>query len=129
MKHIKKNKKEKQIFCCSLCNKSFNESHNFHQHMLIHLGERPEKCKHCEKTFRTKPSLAKHLLSHSMTKHFVCDLCHKAFKYEASMKRHVKKGRCQLGLHWVPLRKKVYKGKVNFDIKKSAKEVISKTIN
>jgi len=157
MKHIKKNKKEKQIFCCSLCNKSFNESHNFHQHMLIHLGERPEKCKHCEKAFRTKPSLAKHLLSHSMTKHFVCDLCHKAFKtrdelkqhfishttgkpfrcdhcqqafkYEASMKRHVKKGRCQLGLHWVPLRKKVYKEKVNFDIKKSAKEVISKTIN
>lgn len=150
--HIgKKHIKSKHHFSCSLCMKTFSEGHNFHLHMLIHLGERPEKCHHCDKSFRTKPSLAKHILSHSSKKLFACDVCAKAFKtkdelkqhaishttgkpfhcdhcrqafkYEASMKRHMKKGRCQLGLHWVPLRKKIYKKSVTPPVFKSIKNI------
>ena len=53
-------------FFCSLCdNKAFKHAFNYHLHMLIHLGEQPEKCRFCSKAFRTKPSLRKHELIHT----------------------------------------------------------------
>ena len=53
-------------FFCSLCdNKAFKQAFNYHLHMLIHLGEQPEKCRFCSKAFRTKPSLRKHELIHT----------------------------------------------------------------
>ena len=56
----------KEGFFCSLCdNKAFKQAFNYHLHMLIHLGEQPEKCRFCSKAFRTKPSLRKHELIHT----------------------------------------------------------------
>ncbi len=124
---------------CTLCdNKEFKQAFNYHLHMLIHLGELPERCRYCPKTFRTKPSLRKHELihtgvkshecqkcssrfktrdelkqheiSHSTEKPWRCDHCLIRFKYQASLKRHVKKGRCLIGKHWCPLEPRKARG-------------------
>ena len=121
-------------FNCTICDKGFKHPLNYHLHMLIHLGEQPERCRFCCKTFRTKPSLRKHELVHTgekshecpscdsafktkdelkqhsiahlTVKSFQCSYCDIKFKYQASMKRHEKKGRCKIGKHWCPLVKR-----------------------
>lgn len=129
--------KSKHSFTCTVCDKVFKQAFNYHLHMLIHLGEQPERCRFCTKSFRTKPSLRKHELIHTGEKPHVCDMCqasfktkdelkqhgishrtdkpfqcrhcHIQFKYQASMKRHEKKGRCVIGKHWCPVKKRVGK--------------------
>jgi len=125
----------RQVFRCSLCNnKVFKQAFNYHLHMLIHLEEQPEKCRFCSKAFRTKPSLRKHELihtghkrfscfecsakfktkdelkqhsiSHTTGKPYRCTFCALDFKYQASLKRHEKKGRCKIGKHWCPTKKR-----------------------
>ena len=126
-------------FFCTICRRHFKQSCNYHQHMLIHIGEQPEVCRFCGKTFRTRPSLKKHEMIHTGQKPFQCDQCPNVFKtrdelkqhaishsteklyqclhcrgqfkYQASLKRHEKKGRCKIGKHWCPLEKKNYKKK------------------
>lgn len=126
-------------FFCTICRRHFKQSCNYHQHMLIHIGEQPEVCRYCGKTFRTRPSLKKHEMIHTGQKPFQCDQCPNVFKtrdelkqhaishsteklyqclhcrgqfkYQASLKRHEKKGRCKIGKHWCPLEKKNYKKK------------------
>ena len=118
-------------FTCTLCVKDFKHAFNYHLHMLIHLGELPERCRYCPKSFRTRPSLRKHELihtgvkphecgecgskfktkdelkqheiRHTTEKPWKCGHCSITFKYQASLKRHVKKGRCLIGKHWCPL--------------------------
>lgn len=136
-------------FYCSLCdNKAFKQAFNYHLHMLIHLGEQPEKCRFCAKAFRTKPSLRKHELihtghkrhkcsecnscfktkdelkqhgiSHTTGKPYRCDFCSVKFKYQASLKRHEKKGRCKIGKHWCPdKRRSEPENQVDPEIRKS----------
>ena len=50
------------LFCCPLCNKTFNLKGNLKKHYLIHMGKRPFKCQYCSKQFRQKVTLKMHVL-------------------------------------------------------------------
>ena len=78
-----------QGLVCGLCdNKTFKHAFNYHLHMLIHLEERPEKCRYCAKAFRTKPSLRKHELIHTGHKPHPCHQCNSTFKTKDELKQH-----------------------------------------
>ncbi|XP_076628961.1 uncharacterized protein LOC143345562 isoform X19 [Colletes latitarsis] len=53
-----------KIYNCTLCQKNFNQSGNFHQHVLTHAGIRPYRCDICEEDFTQRSSLLRHRRQH-----------------------------------------------------------------
>jgi len=74
----------------------------------VHLisGHKRYKCSECNSRFKTKDELKQHGISHTTGKPYRCSFCSMKFKYQASLKRHEKKGRCKIGKHWCPVRKR-----------------------
>ena len=51
---------DKRIFKCTLCPKSFMESHSLKDHMNVHTGEKPHKCPVCGQGFASKATMQGH---------------------------------------------------------------------
>lgn len=66
-KHNKKSGRTVRYFLCQYdnCDKKFNKSWNFIDHMRMHNGEKPYKCKDCGKEFTQKGNFNKHCRIHS----------------------------------------------------------------
>ena len=108
----------REIYKCSVCNKEFRQSGNFHSHMQLHMeanrickcgvcgldfndsdslqahmrsqhtGSHPYKCEHCNREFNQFNNLRRHLRVHR-DKIFKCNLCDRVFNEEFYLKMHM----------------------------------------
>jgi uncharacterized Zn-finger protein len=85
------------IYCCKYneCNKKFTKVWNLLDHVRMHEGIRPFKCKFCPKSFTQKGNLKEHQIQHSLTtlkerKRFKCTICGKGYteRYNLEVSNH-----------------------------------------
>jgi KRAB domain-containing zinc finger protein len=55
----------KKPFNCTLCDKSFAQSHHLEWHMRVHTGENPYNCTLCDKSFAQRNHLKQHMRIHT----------------------------------------------------------------
>ncbi len=60
-----KRERDKKVFICPQCAKSFTQKIGLERHMLIHSGEKPFTCSQCGKSFRLKGNLVDHIRNRS----------------------------------------------------------------
>lgn len=58
-------KREQNLLCCSVCDKTFTNRYCLTRHLRIHIDERVYECHTCEKRFNDKSNLIQHVRIHS----------------------------------------------------------------
>ena len=113
----KKGKKQKMFHAESRLNQTFmyssNKSNKFYEKKLI--------CQHCSKKFESNYALNTHLNAHK----FKCDICFKLFNHKEDLiehKHNIEKER-GLDIKNSPIKKKNYKYKKEFGVKKDKIEI------
>lgn len=91
--HNKKtNRKLKRMVCkYEGCDKVFEKKWNFKDHIRMHMGETPYKCRECNKSFTQRGNLVKHERQHTFKnlkarKIHKCSICTKAFTEKYNLK-------------------------------------------
>ncbi|KAF7196798.1 Vegetative incompatibility protein HET-E-1 [Pseudocercospora fuligena] len=69
---LKRARREKAVFQCSICSKRFARGYNLRSHMQSHNGEKPYQCSICGKPFQRQYDVKRHEALHSGQKAFVC---------------------------------------------------------
>lgn len=78
-----------QLYRCMECNKTFSTPHHLLNHLRVHSGERPYKCKDCTSCFTQAGSLKVHMDSvHAGQKKHKCSICSWTFARMSHLKRH-----------------------------------------
>jgi KRAB domain-containing zinc finger protein len=62
--HAQHTARDKMKYKCDHCGKGFSESQKLNDHVNIHTGEKPHKCKFCSACFAIKGNHAQHEKSH-----------------------------------------------------------------
>ncbi|KAH3819004.1 hypothetical protein DPMN_120734 [Dreissena polymorpha] len=75
---------------CKECGYSCDTSYNLKTHMRIHSGERPYKCEECGKEFKLRDHWKTHMRIHSGERPYKCEECRKAFKLSDHLKTHIR---------------------------------------
>lgn len=85
----KKSSRQKPVFICEICNRTFTSSHNYNQHLTAHANNDRTSCPHCHKDFR---SLKDHIKNVHNQRQFECgfDGCGKSFSKRHGLDRHLK---------------------------------------
>ena len=74
---------------CDQCNFTTTTSSKLKNHLMMHLDERPFKCRDCEKTFRTNSQLTEHSsILHSKEQTISCDECLATFNTQSQLNKH-----------------------------------------
>lgn len=74
---------------CPECKKVLIKEHIM-EHLRLHSGDRPYKCRYCEKEFVASTTLRKHLQGHLGFTNRKCETCGKEFKKISSYTMHLK---------------------------------------
>ncbi|XP_035215014.1 zinc finger protein 716-like [Stegodyphus dumicola] len=69
---------------CEVC-EMFGSKAIFHNHMLIHTGEKPHVYEVCKKMFTRKSVLNQHIVIHTGQKAHICEVCNKMFTEKGSL--------------------------------------------
>ena len=84
--------KDKKIFQCDVCKKTFGEAYTLKRHMLIHQDSRNQHwCGQCQQSFTTPSRLNEHKKHHQGK--VSCEWCRKQFMDPKGLKEHHQ--RCQ----------------------------------
>lgn len=70
---------------CQICG---TKQTNLKQHMMIHTGERPFKCKFCKKEFSQVGHFQHHVNIHTGIKPYTCNVCEKSFPSPSGLTLH-----------------------------------------
>ena len=70
------NPQKVKTFICELCGNAYSRTTGLKQHMISrHSTQRDFKCTECDKAFTNKNRLANHLRIHTGAKPFKCKIC------------------------------------------------------
>lgn len=76
---------------CPECNKQLKKQYVI-EHLRLHSGDRPFRCRHCDKGFISYVSLRRHIIGHLGLTARKCEICGKEYKkiqsYEIHMAKH-----------------------------------------
>ena len=91
--HIKdKHEISTDIFTCDQCHKEYNKKEKLKNHMTLHTGEKPYKCREvCDKAFRSRVPREDHERQHRGVKEFQCTRCPKMFMKAGGLRVHMKR--------------------------------------
>ena len=82
--------KDKEMYKCDLCPKSYNHKRTLQEHMNIHTQQQIYKCSLCPKTFLKKAYLSYHSKVHQESKPFECTICTSSFRVKGKLTEHIK---------------------------------------
>ncbi|GAB0092596.1 hypothetical protein DMENIID0001_076030 [Sergentomyia squamirostris] len=81
-----------QSLTCHICDKMFENTNTYQNHMLQHVGNKKQKfgCDQCGECFKGKYHLDRHINSvHTMEKLYVCSQCPMSYFRKDSLKKHL----------------------------------------
>lgn len=84
-------KKNRKVYKCNHCSKSFAQPHQLVRHERMHTGEKPYICDVCGKGCSQKGDLKRHKRKHTGERPYRCDVCPKAYFKSADLKYHKRK--------------------------------------
>ncbi|CAI2375523.1 unnamed protein product [Moneuplotes crassus] len=86
------------VYICNYgaCNKEFTRSWSIIDHVRMHEGVRPYKCKFCDKSYTQKGNMLKHMKRHTDPsvndrRSYECQFCSKKYTEKYNLKTHQKK--------------------------------------
>lgn len=86
--------RQKSIYTCQTCQKSFPRQQALTVHERTHTGERPHACDLCPARFRQISALSAHRRTHDATdRPYLCAICGRAFGQASTLAHHMQ------GLH------------------------------
>ena len=122
---------EDKKYHCPICNRGFTDKYARNDHINVHTGERPHKCKHCPATFASQGTLGTHQRAHLGIKRkpkpksdfgepTPCHACGKLFNSMDQLKvheqRHHVESQCAI------CGRMITNAKMKFHVKKNHKE-------
>lgn len=84
-----KNCERNERIPCIECNKELKKDYML-EHLRLHSGDRPFKCRYCSQGFMSPLSLRRHLLTHLGLTERSCDICGKKYKKVESYREHMR---------------------------------------
>lgn len=96
---IKKIKKNRKTFACTLCEKKYGRIGHLNKHKLTHYKEKTQRatacldnleCTFCKKKFKYDSNLQDHLNTHTRQKPHICINCNKAFAARSNLLAHMR---------------------------------------
>ncbi|XP_022913503.2 zinc finger protein 32-like [Onthophagus taurus] len=92
-KHLRNchHENNQRYFECNVCGVRKNLKFQLTEHMRVHTGERPYKCKFCPKSFTQSSSVTTHIRSvHSKDRPFICEICARGFPVRGQYTYHMR---------------------------------------
>ena len=85
---------DERPYVCEICDIGFKERYHLKKHLLFkHTNEAKEKCRHCGKRFKDSTAVRAHERIHSDLRPYSCQRCHKAFKTSECLWHHENRSR------------------------------------
>ncbi|XP_052828979.1 zinc finger protein 551 [Octopus bimaculoides] len=84
----KNNEISGQIYCCEVCEESFETDLRLIEHSRSHVGKGYHHCLDCGKFFLAKKSLMKHIRVHFGEEPYCCEICGKTFAQYGALTQH-----------------------------------------
>lgn len=82
--------RQRPVYKCDICNKTFTRPYNLRSHQRTHNNDRPYPCDHpgCKWSFARPHDLKRHQLLHSGIKPHKCEHCTLRFSRRDALRRH-----------------------------------------